>query len=80
MGGGGRWRRNPVPPFTEGKGVVVRVAMRGEYVVDHTVREVGEGAPLVLGELVANAAASSVRVPSPILVRSRRQLYSFKGM
>ena len=73
-GGGGRWRRNPVPPFAEGMRVVVRVAMRGGCVVNYAVREVGRGAPLVLGELVASAAASSVRVPSTSLVRSRRHL------
>ena len=73
-GGGGRWRRNPVPPFAERKAIVVRVAMRGECVVSYVVRKVRRGATLVLGELVAITVASSVRVPSPSLVRPRRHL------
>ena len=74
VAGGGRWRRKPAPPLAEKKSVVVRVVMRGECVVNHAVREIGRGAPLVLGGLVANAAASAVRVPSPRLVRSCRHL------
>ena len=72
--GGWSVAAQPRPPFTEGKGVVARVAMRGEGVVNFALREVGRGAPLVLEGLVASAAASAVRVPSPNLVRSRRYL------
>ena len=73
-GGGGRWRRNSISIFADEEGVGVHVVVPGECVVDHALREVGRGATFVLGEPVAVAATSGVRVPSPGLIRSRRHL------
>ena len=48
--------------------------MQGQCVVNHALREVGRGALLVLGELVADAVASAVPVPPLSLVQSCRHL------
>ena len=75
----GRWsvKAQPRPPFRGGEGRrcpychAARVCRRPRRPRGWTRRPL---CPLVHGELVASASGSSVRVPSPSLVRSRRHL------